>query len=73
VAWFLGSTSNRYPRHVLFNAAFIARRRNPELERYFLKKTADGKHYFSPHCAVERTLVHLIYAVWTRGTPFDKR
>jgi hypothetical protein len=28
----------------------------------------EGKHYFSALCAVERKLVHLIYAVWKRGT-----
>lgn len=64
---------NSYLRHALFNAAFIAKRRNPELRAYFEKKTGEGKHYFSALCAVERKLIHLIYAVWKRGAPFESR
>jgi len=70
---YMSKRGNVYLRHILFNAAFIAKRRNPELAAYFLKKTGEGKHYFSALCAVERKLVHLIYAVWKRGTPFEKR
>ena len=60
-------------RHLLFNAAFIAWQKNPELKDYFMKKTGEGRHYFSALCAVERKLIHLIYAVWKRGTPFEQR
>ena len=70
---YLSKRGNRYLRYILFNAAFIAKRRNPDLKKYFKKKTDEGKHYFSALCAVERKLVHLIYAVWTRGTPFESR
>ena len=70
---FMTKRGNRYLRYVLFNAAFIGKRRNPILKKYFEKKVAEGKHYFSAVCAVERKLVHLIYAVWTRGTPFENR
>ncbi len=70
---YLTKRGNRYLRYILFNAAFIAKRRNPELKAYLEKKVPEGKHYFSALCAVERKLVHLIYAVWTRGTPFEKR
>lgn len=70
---YLTKRGNRYLRHVLFNAAFIARRRNSTLKQYFEKKRAEGQHYFSALCIVERKLVHLIYAVWTRGTPFEMR
>lgn len=70
---YISKRGNRYLRHVLFNAAFIAKRRNPALKEYFEKKVKEGKHYFSALCAVERKLVHLIHAVWTRGTPFEKR
>lgn len=70
---YLTKRGNRYLRHVLFNAAFIARRRNPILKKYFEKKRSEGKHYFSALCIVERKLVHLIYAVWKRGTPFEMR
>jgi hypothetical protein len=40
---------------------------------YFEKKIGEGKHYFSAMCAVERKLVHVIYAVWKRGTPFEAK
>lgn len=70
---YISKRGNRYLRYVLFNAAFIAKRRNPELKQYFQKKIGEGKHYFSALCAVERKLVHLIYAVWRRGTPFIQR
>lgn len=67
---YLTKRGNKYLRHMLFNAAFIARRHNPALRAYFEKKRREGKHYFSAMCAVERKLVHLIYAVWKRGTPY---
>lgn len=70
---FLTKRGNKQLRHTLFNAAFIARQKNPELKEFFEKKKAEGKHYFSALCAVERKLIHIIYAVWTRGTPFEMR
>ena len=70
---YISKRGSNYLRYVLFNAAFIARRRNPDLKQYFEKKRAEGKHYTSALCAVERKLVHLIWAVWTRGTPFENR
>ena len=70
---YISKRGNKYLRYVLFNAAFIAKRRNPDMKRYLEKKMSEGKHYFSALCAVERKLVHLVYAVWMRGTPFEKR
>ena len=60
-------------RHALFMAAFIAARRIPELTEYYEKKRKEGMHHTAVLCAVERKLVHIIWAVWTRGTPFVKR
>ena len=70
---YISKRGNGYLRHMLFNAAFVARRNNPDLKRYHEQKMREGKHYFSALCAVERKLVHLIYAVWKRGTPFVRR
>lgn len=70
---YLTKRGNTYLRFVLFNAAGIARRKIPQLKAYFEKKIKEGKHYFSALCAVERKLVHLIFAVWTRGTHYEKR
>jgi transposase len=70
---FISKRGNRYLRSVLFNAAFSARQTNPALRDYFNKKVAEGKHYTSALTAVERKLVHIIWAVWSRGTPFVQR
>jgi len=70
---YLTKRGNRQLRHLLFNSAFVARRSNPELKAYFDKKIGEGKHYYSAMCAVERKLVHVVYAVWKRGTPFVAR
>jgi len=70
---YLTKRGNRYLRHVLFMGAFVAAKKNPKLKAYFEKKRAEGKHYHSALCAVERKLVHLIYAVWSRRTPFENR
>jgi len=64
---------NTLLRHVLFQASFIAKRRNPEFGRYYAKKKSEGKHHTSILCALERKLIHLIWAVWKRGTPFKER
>ncbi len=70
---YLTKRGNRYLRYILFNAAFIARQKISELKCFHQKKMSEGKHYYSALCAVERKLVHLIHAVWTRGTPFVAR
>ncbi len=70
---YISKRGNAYLRYMLFNAAFVARQRNPELKVFYEKKISEGKHYFSVMCAIERKLIHIIHAVWTRGTPFQKR
>lgn len=70
---FLTKRGNAMLRSLLFNATFIARRYNPDLKVFFEKKIGEGKHYCTAMCATERKLVHLIYAVWKRGTPYEKR
>lgn len=70
---YISKRGNKYLRSLLFNAAFIARQHNPDLKRFFELKVGEGKHYFVALCAVERKLIHLIYAVWKRGTPFENR
>ena len=70
---YISKKGNGNLRKALWNSAFIARRKNPDLKSYFEKKIGEGKHYCVALCAVERKLVHLIYAVWKRGTPFENR
>jgi len=64
---------NALLRHVLYQSAFIARRHNLVFGRYYAKKKGEGKHHTSALCAVERKLIHTIWAVWKRGTPFKER
>ncbi len=70
---YITKRGNAYLRHILFNAALIAKRHNPALAAYYGKKRLEGKHHFSALCAVERKLIHVVYAVWKRGTPFVTR
>lgn len=70
---FITKRGNVFLRCVLFNAAFVARQHIPELQQFFSKKLSEGKHYFSAQIAVERKLLHLIYAIWKRGTPYERR
>ena len=70
---YLTKRGNKYLRSTLFNAAFVAQRRNPELKTFYDKKIKEGKHHFVALCAVERKLVHIIFAVWKRGKPFEHR
>ncbi len=64
---------DRNLRHLLFMAALSAIRGIPELGTFYNRRVKDGHHHFSALCAAERKLVHVIWAVWTRGTPFEKR
>ena len=56
---YISKRGNGLLRRTLWNAAFIARQRNPELKAYFEKKISEGKHYSVELCAVERKLIHL--------------
>ena len=64
---------NSLLRHILYHSAFIAKRYNSNFVRYYAKKKSEGKHHKSILCALERKLIHLIWAVWTRGVPFEER
>jgi transposase len=70
---YITKRGNSFLRQALWNAAFISRQKVPYLKAYFEKKKGEGKHYLSAMCAVERKLVLLVYAVWKRGTPYEKR
>lgn len=69
---YISKRGNKPLRHILFIAAQIAKRYDPELNAFYLKKRREGKHHFVVLCAVERRLVNRIFAVWVRGTPYSK-
>ena len=62
-----------YLRRDIFIAASIASRWEPEIKDYFEKKLGEGKRYREALVAVSRKLLNRVYAVWKRGTPYEKR
>lgn len=70
---YISKRGNKPLRSILFSAAFIAQRRDPELRKYYLKKQSEGKHHFVILCAIERRIINRIFAVWKRGTPYEER
>ena len=51
-------------------AAMSAVKVDPELKKYYKKKVEDGKSKMSVLNAVRNKVVHRIFAVVKRGTPF---
>jgi len=69
---YITKRGSQHLRTALYRAAFIAQRHDPELHTYYKKKRAEGMHHVAVLCAIERKLVHRIFAVWKRGTPYVK-
>jgi transposase len=61
-----------YLRRAIYIAATIAQRFDPELKTSFDHKRAEGKRYKEATIVVGRKLLYRVYAVWTRGTPYEK-
>ncbi len=61
-----------YLRCALYLAANIARQFDSELETYYAKKKAEGRHHTEALCIIARKLVYRIYAVWTEGRPYRR-
>jgi transposase len=62
-----------YLRQSVYIAAYIAARHDPELKEYFEKKRKEGKRYKEAVVATARKILYRVYAVWKRGTPYEKR
>ncbi|MBI2410279.1 MAG: IS110 family transposase [Candidatus Kerfeldbacteria bacterium] len=60
-------------RQSAFIAAYIAARHDPELKKYFEKKMKEGKRYKEATVATARKILYRVFAVWKRGTPYEKR
>ncbi len=67
---YITKRGNKLLRTRLFNAASVAVLHENMFQKFFLQKRSEGKAYRVALCAVMRKMVHVIYAVWTRGTPF---
>lgn len=70
---FISKRGNAILRHTLFMCANVAIREDTELRTFADRKRAEGKHHFAVLNAVARKLVCRVYAVWERGTPFERR
>lgn len=62
-----------YLRQSVYIAAYIAARHDPELKEYWEKKRKEGKRYKEATVATARKILYRVYAVWKRGTPYEKR
>ncbi len=70
---YITKRGNKLLRTRLFNAASVAVIHPPNVfYEFFEKKRSEGKPYRVALCAVMRKMVHVIYAVWSRETPFVK-
>ncbi len=71
---YITKRGNKLLRTRLYNAASVAVIHPPNLfHEFFQKKRNEGKPYRVALCAVMRKMVHVIHAVWTRGTPYTKK
>lgn len=62
-----------YLRRAAYIASSIAQRYDPELKHYYEKKRSEGKRYKEATIANARHILHRVYAVWRRGTPYVPR
>lgn len=69
---YISKRGNKILRTRLFNAASVAVLHDNMFKTFFQKKKNEGKPYRVALVAAMRKMVHVIYAVWTRGTPFVK-
>lgn len=67
---YITKRGNKLLRTRLFNAASVAVLHQNMFQRFFQQKRSEGKPYRVALCAVMRKMVHVIHAVWSRGTPF---
>lgn len=59
-------------RYALFLGANVARMYDEELKAHYRKKISEGKRHTAATCSVARKLAHRVYAVWSRGVPYEK-
>lgn len=67
---YITKRGNKLLRTRLYNAASVAVLHPNIFQDFFQKKRSEGKFYRVALCAVMRKMVHVIHAVWSRGTPF---
>lgn len=68
----ISNRANKELKKKLHMAAMAAIRSRGDLQRYYERKTREGKPKMSVLNAVRNKLIHRMYAVIKRGTPYEK-
>jgi len=66
-----GARWHRRLRTALYLASLSATRHNPPIKAFYERLPAAGKPMKVARCAAARKLVHIAWAVVTKGQPFD--
>lgn len=67
---YISKRGSKILRTRFYNAASVAVLHDNIFREFFLKKRSEGKPYRVALCAVMHKMVHTVFAVWKRGTPF---
>ena len=67
---YISKRGSKILRTRFYNAASVAVLHENIFREYFEKKRSEGKPYRVALCAVMHKMVHVVFAVWKRGTPF---
>lgn len=67
---YISKRGSKILRTRFYNAASVAVLHENIFREFFQKKRSEGKPYRVAICAVMHKMVHVVFAVWKRGTPF---
>jgi transposase len=67
----IGSTGHARLRAILYLASLSAAQHNPVIKPFYDRLRAAGKPHKGARCAAARKLIHVAWAVATKGQPFD--
>ena len=62
--------ANKRMKSLLSNCAMTAKNHDPELSKYYKRKIEEGKHKGIVINAIKNKLIHRVFAVIKRGTPY---
>lgn len=65
--------ANKTTKTLLHLAAVVSITQKGELAEYYHRKVAEGKHKMSVLNAMRNKIIHRIFAVVNRGTPYEKK
>ena len=68
----ISKAADKELKSLLTNAAYVAVRYDNEIRAYFMRKIKEGKSEFCVINAIRNKLIHRVFSVVNRGTPFVK-